>query len=262
MITTTQELSTLSLPELDNVLKKYPWFSLARKELFLRMTSMGEEYRVEGLKRAAVYVFSREGLLKESKMLIQEQNEKEKEGNTTIEPLYKDFVIDSTPDNGVVEFKDVPIQSDVQEVVSGAQPFSLDEDNTADESYPIEEKVIYNVEETPIEETTTIPKESEAPRREIHVVGGDYFSREDLESLQDDGLSTLERFNTLSCDKNSDDIAIDFSDEDYYTETLAKVYAEQGFYKKAIEVYSKLILLYPEKSTYFAALIEELKKYL
>lgn len=42
------------------------------------------------------------------------------------------------------------------------------------------------------------------------------------------------------------------------SETLAKVHADQGNFQKAIEIYRQLILLYPEKNTYFAAFIEKL----
>lgn len=44
------------------------------------------------------------------------------------------------------------------------------------------------------------------------------------------------------------------------SETLAKIYAAQGNYPKAIHVYHQLMLAFPEKKLLFAVRIEELKK--
>ena len=47
--------------------------------------------------------------------------------------------------------------------------------------------------------------------------------------------------------------------EEIATPLLAKLYEEQEYYDKAIEVYEKLSLKFPEKSSFFAAQIQKLK---
>ena len=47
--------------------------------------------------------------------------------------------------------------------------------------------------------------------------------------------------------------------EHLVTETLARIYALQGSVNKAIRAYEILSLKYPQKSAYFASLIQKLK---
>ncbi len=100
------------------------------------------------------------------------------------------------------------------------------------------------------------------------VLGGDYFTRQDFEEL--DRLEPLKLGRIgVAGDEPETDIFDNESvvnkahlDEpnDFCTETLARIYAEQGYYEEAMKVYAKLILLYPEKNTYFANLVNKLKE--
>ena len=91
--------------------------------------------------------------------------------------------------------------------------------------------------------------------RQVFVVGGDYFTAEQYEGVR------LEQDNIFSSFAGKEAAAPEDPVEeftDFCTESLAKVYLDQGYKDKAKEIYSKLSLRYPEKSVYFAALIEKI----
>ena len=135
------------------------------------------------------------------------------------------------------------------------------------------------------EETEVFLKEEteEIHRPKVIVAGGDFFSKDDLKSIDPEDDMELKLRNspfTRKAEESSptaedqkqsspakgktsmltEDGKVNFDDLAFYTETLGHIYAQQGFYDKAIDVFSKLILLYPQKSAYFAALVNDLKK--
>jgi hypothetical protein len=63
---------------------------------------------------------------------------------------------------------------------------------------------------------------------------------------------------------SAEDISKPFKEKEdlFVTETLARIYINQGYYSKAIDIYTELSLKFPEKSSYFASQIELVKVYL
>jgi len=66
--------------------------------------------------------------------------------------------------------------------------------------------------------------------------------------------SRVEFYNPVNMAKESEKEA-----DELVTETLAKIYLKQGLVQKALGTYEKLILKFPHKKAYFAALIDEIK---
>ena len=109
----------------------------------------------------------------------------------------------------------------------------------------------YIVEKEEVEDTAS-------GKRKVYAGVGDYFSQDDYDQVRraDDNVfskyAAKARQGRTSVEETPD---IEF---DMYTETLAGIYLEQGYPEQAKRIYSKLILAYPEKNAYFAALIQKI----
>ncbi|MCF8221779.1 MAG: hypothetical protein K9J25_01430 [Bacteroidales bacterium] len=86
----------------------------------------------------------------------------------------------------------------------------------------------------------------------------------DDDELVDRFINSNPRIEPRKADDNSEpeDISEESTREqpDLVSETLANIYLSQGYYSKAIGIYERLSLKYPEKSSYFATQIEKIEE--
>ena len=76
---------------------------------------------------------------------------------------------------------------------------------------------------------------------------------------QEKGRITLNDLPEETDDDNEQDEADD-NEEEYFTETLARIYIKQGRYQKALDIINRLSVKYPKKNAYFTDQIRFLEK--
>ena len=246
----TRDIRTLDIHALEETMERYPWFAVARAEYLAKMAALDREYIRPAARKVGLYVPDRCRLY--------------------------DIVVLGREPQTAKPVRDVPAEdSPIVPLLANVRP-EEDHRDDAPVEVPAEPDVQPAVQpvETPVEPemqpaVQPVEKPAEAPRR--RVPGGDYFSREDFEELAEAGESYADLHFTpksnlaSSLDRAAVILAspapvMDPDTDEVCTETLAGIYYNQGFYRRAIDIYKKLILFYPEKNTYFAALIERCKE--
>lgn len=102
--------------------------------------------------------------------------------------------------------------------------------------------------------------EKATPEHAVRVVGGDYFSQAQYDDVTraQDNIFTRFAFKAARPEGSEEGETSDIADR-FATETLARIFAEQGRTEEARRIYSRLVLDIPEKSAYFASLIDNLE---
>lgn len=252
----TSNIQNLEIPQLQAMVSRYPWFSYAREVLLYKLVGVEPECLESNYKENLIFFPRRDAVLLRCRRAAAEVKKGENAVHVPVKELLDTDVVlatDAVEDAFEIDFSS--IQQEAESFVSsletvGDMVVEVADGETADDSM-VQEDVL--------------PDKTLAAPQKIYIVGGDYFSKEDFAQLDDSErvaeirlgapADNVERVDPVF----ADGAGADFEQMDFVTETLAAIYADQGYYDKAIEVYAKLILLYPEKSAYFASLVNEIK---
>lgn len=236
------ELNETVLAELTDLVKEFPYCQTGRILLTLKLfLDKNVMYDAE-LKTTAIYAGSRRMLKKH------------------IDRLNDDSVRIVLPDEGKEQSEKTEVskeESAVEKTVEDFEPAvpDLDDDfRTLDDnrSYTVEElkKIIERrIREIEAEKKgKKLVSKKDKPRSANEII--DQF----IENEPSISRPAADFYNPVNVARES---VVD--KENIVSETLANIYMDQGLYEKAVRIYEKLILKFPEKSAYFAPLIEKAK---
>ena len=300
-----RELEELDIRELDAIVCSAPWFTYARYLLLCKLAALGRESFLSGVRTSLVSLPDRErliskiaamyGLVKVAKSISAAPSAKGSAQGIAAAAGIKAA-------SGIAAASGAEAESGIAaasgiEAASGAA-------GSRDGSLSGKEALSFGLLDVEF-------IEGGAFERHPYVVGGDYFSKADIDSLENKqenislnylkgaggatsggsatpgsgamqgsgatpgsaamqgsgsaaegsatpGSGAVAEGGAIAKDESSGEISLEI-DSPLCTETLASIYAQQGYYQQAIEIYSKLCLLYPEKSAYFATLVKEVK---
>lgn len=259
-------LNANTLPELEQLIEAYPYAENFRILYALNLLVLDDFRYQQNLTKAAFYSSDRKKL----KYLVDTMQAEEKEDfsqitQAKIEPE-PPIIIEKAKEDEKIKSSQNSILP-LKEIKPLKEKKSLTEDNKEDRIFE-REKQIKQI-RTKAELLRLVKKrlaQIEANKKENNV---EHVEKKEQEVSNS---SIINRFikNQPSISRpdkkefyNPQNEAIDSTiddDEFLITETLARIHADQGNLQKAIEIYQKLILKIPEKSSYFAARIQDLNK--
>ena len=281
-----RELEELDIRELDAIVCSAPWFTYARYLLLCKLAALGRESFLSGVRTSLVSLPDRERLISKIAAMY---------GLVKVAKSISAAPSAKGSAQGIAAAAGIEAASGVA-APSGAA--ASGEAGNRDGSRSGKEALSFGLLDVEF-------IEGGAFERHPYVVGGDYFSKADIDSLENKqenislnylkgagsatsgsgatpgssatsgsaamqgsgadaegsatpGSGAVAEGGAIAKDESSGEISLEI-DSPLCTETLASIYAQQGYYQQAIEIYSKLCLLYPEKSAYFATLVKEVK---
>ncbi|MFN8436409.1 MAG: hypothetical protein U0V72_02130 [Cytophagales bacterium] len=196
------------------------------------------------------------------------------ETNSTEEVL---FTVEKISNDEITSITNEEINSDIQSEKSSKNTYSSILHGSALDNYRIQnietnENSFHDFLNSYLENysvsVVNLPKNDvEESTENVEEIPNDLFEvKEDFDNAIDKFLNSNfnkpKRVNPLEEDQSpKTDLSQQYTSnsEEFYSESLAKIYEKQRKYTKAIETYKKLMLVYPQKSVYFASKISEIE---
>ncbi len=229
-----EKLDAESLSVLQGLVQRYPDFPAARLLLLRNLYQLHHESFGEELRRAALYLPSRRALFQ----LLESHH-------YTLEPQRKRRSVGALRR----EEENDRTQSLIDSFLSALpeeQPRRLTPADAATDymAYLLQT-------EADVRQTSSLGTHRAMNRQDLidDFIGQD-TGRIILSDAPDEELQSPPEQNEVTVAEN----------EDYFTETLARIYIKQGKYDKAVEIIRRLSLKYPKKNRYFADQIRFLEK--
>jgi hypothetical protein len=293
----TSLLDSQTVDELWSLVKEYPYFQVARMLLARNLYNTGHEAYPIALRLAAAYAGDRSKLkilIEGIPVMSQEQTFDERipendSENIAIAEVKNELLGNEIPKTATSEIQ----KAEISEILEEKELHDNHNENESEEAAiktfigssedtnevvpeilpdrepevvkilrnPLIDNIFSRLSEVAITEPeaaiTALPEtetnEEELPKKAVSVRNElvDRFIREEPRI----SAPRHEFYNPEDKARQSTSLP-----EDLVSETLAKIYEQQGLYNIAVKIYEKLMLLIPEKSSYFAAQINEIDK--
>ena len=249
MVGNREPIKKSTLGEIYELVDMFPYFQSAHLLLLKGLNDNDDVRFNKQLRHSALYIANREVLYYYLNPRL----------NSTTDIVASESVVDQ-PDNSYAPQEDEK-QNDVI-MLTGDRIEAIEEQVYAETGIVISEK----------EELLELDADLETPKfvveqlYSIDNVDNSELRRQQQSELIDKFIIANPRIEPAK-DKNLHpvtDLSAPHLEEKggLVTETLARIYLNQEYYSKAIAIYEKLCLKYPEKSSYFAAQIEKIKEYI
>ncbi|HNV94896.1 MAG TPA: tetratricopeptide repeat protein [Bacteroidales bacterium] len=285
-------LNETSLNELNEVIQRYPFFQAARM-LYLKNLALLNDDRYQAmLTQTSIYAPDRKALY----FLINNQEEKiEVQDNVEVlnDEQIEVPIVEQEKETAEKNKLEIDLSINIK-TEEDAKPEEKEQPNVEysenkHESISIADQILKKVNE--IKQNTSPIENKQIDKSELFEIKTEkkepesstltfdewlyYISSQKEEKKQDDTVvpekslidQFLENAPSLSRIKvEPGTVNEDLTEQltppeelEIVSESLAQLYYKQGYFEKALKMYEKLILKYPEKSIYFASSIQEIK---